>query len=123
MKCMDQMNPSFLLGIIKMSTFYNKIRNLTRKQLKDPTENKYTILAHTCEELGEASRAMCIEDSSRLKKHKKLDEPARSECVDLVICALSLFVANGGTEKEFEAIAIAKVKKWEATFRLNDDSN
>ena len=106
-----------------MNIIFNAIKKLTRKQLKDPTENKYTILAHTCEELGEASRAMCIEDSSRLKKHKKLDEPAKSECVDLTICALSLFFANGGTIKEFEIIASTKLKKWNDTFILNHDQN
>ena len=106
-----------------MNTIFKKIKDLTKKQLKDPSENKYTILAHTCEELGEASRAMCIEDSSRLKKHKQLDEPAKSECVDLAICAISLFFANGGTVKEFELIADAKLKKWNNTFRLNNDQN
>jgi hypothetical protein len=103
-----------------MNIIFKKIKDLTKKQLKDPTETKYTILAHTCEELGEASRAMCIEDSSRLKKHKQLDEPAKSECVDLAICAVSLFFANGGTVKEFEMISDAKLKKWQNTFRINE---
>lgn len=106
-----------------INIIFGKIKSLTRKQLKDPTESKYTILAHTCEELGEASRAMCIEDSSRLKKHKQLDEPAKSECVDLAICAISLFYANGGTTKEFEMIASTKLNKWDNTFKLNNDKN
>ena len=106
-----------------INTIFSKIKTLTQKQLKDPTENKYTILAHTCEELGEVSRAMCIEDSSRLKKHKQLDEPAKSECVDLAICAISLFFANGGTHKEFELIAFNKLNKWDNTFTQNDDKN
>ena len=106
-----------------INTVFSKINTLTKKQLTDPTENKYTILAHTCEELGEASRAMCIEDSSRLKKHKQLDEPAKSECVDLAICAISLFFANGGTHKEFELIAFNKLNKWDNTFTQNDDKN
>lgn len=103
-----------------MNMIFKKIKDLTKKQLKDPSESKYTILAHTCEELGEASRAMCVEDSSRLKKHKQLDEPAKSECVDLAICAVSLFFANGGTVKEFEMIADAKLKKWQNTFTINE---
>jgi hypothetical protein len=93
-----------------------RIGKLTSLQLTEASESKYTILAHTCEELGEASRAMCIEDSSRLKKHKKLDEPARSECVDLTICAISLFFANGGTIEELNSIMDAKLDKWENTF-------
>ena len=93
-----------------------RIASLTERQLQDPTESKYTILAHTNEELGEASRAMCIEDSSRLKRHKKLDEPAKSECVDLAICALSLFVANGGTLPVLLETLQSKLDKWQNTF-------
>lgn len=97
----------------------NAIQRLTAKQLEDPTESKYTILAHTCEELGEVSRAMCIEDSSRVKAHKTLDEPSYSEAIDLMICAASLVFANGGTADDIDRITEEKLVKWEKTFDIN----
>lgn len=103
-------------------TMFDRIRKLTAIQLADPTESKYTILAHTNEELGEVSRAICIEDSSRLKRHKKLDEPANSEAIDLMICAMSLFYATGGVDEDIEVISRAKLDKWENTFTINQDT-
>lgn len=96
--------------------YLERIKQLTELQLTDATESKYTILAHTNEELGEVSRAMCIEDSSRVKKHKKLDEPSKSEALDLLICAASLFFANGGDLTEIDGIIETKLNKWENTF-------
>ena len=95
------------------------IQRLTKKQLEDQTESKYTILAHTCEELGEVSRAMCIEDSSRVKAHKQLDEPSYSEAIDLMICAASLVFANGGTADDIDRVTEEKLAKWEKTFEIN----
>lgn len=94
----------------------NQIKELTKIQLEDPTENKYTILAHTNEELGEVSTAMCVEDSSRLKKNKKLDEPAWRESIDLIICGMSLFYVNGGKNEDFDEVVNEKLSKWERSF-------
>jgi hypothetical protein len=62
------------------------------------------------EELGEYAAARIVEKGF---KKKKLKENSMIEALDLTICALSLFFANGGTIAELGTIGQEKLKKWE----------
>jgi len=91
-----------------------RIRYLSEEQLKDPSENSYTILAHTVEELGEFSTAICIEDNSGVKGYKELGESASEEAIDVMICALSLYYSRGGKTEDIVPYLNKKLDKWES---------
>lgn len=91
---------------------FDKIQELTEIQLQNPEESVYTVLAHTNEELGEFCTAICVEDGAKVKGYKTLDESSSDEAVDVVICALSLFFARGGTIDQFNAVCDKKLPKW-----------
>jgi hypothetical protein len=67
------------------------------------------LLRNTMEELGEYCAAVTI--TQGIKK-KPLKETARQEAVDVIICALSLFYAEGGTDEELADYGMVKLKKW-----------
>lgn len=92
--------------------YHKKIKKLTKIQLEH--EDSYKILAHLVEELGETSSAMCIEDGGVGKDYKELPkETSAQEAVDIIVCAVSLFYARGGTKKQFLSIIENKLGKWE----------
>ena len=91
-----------------------RIRILSDKQLEDPDENIYTILAHTNEELGEFCTAICVEDGSSVKSYKTLKENSEHEAVDVVICALSLYYSRGGKTEDLYKTMTKKLNKWES---------
>jgi hypothetical protein len=68
------------------------------------------LFANTVEELGEYAAAKTVEKGV---KKKKLKESSLIESVDLVICSLSLFFANGGTLEDLAKIGQEKLNKWE----------
>ncbi len=102
-----------MTGTIELENMFKEIERLTDKMLEDPNEDTGTMLMHLMEEVGEFSTAVCIEDGSKVKGYKKLDEPSYSEAVDMFIVVASLFFKRGGTMKDFKEIAFAKLQKWE----------
>jgi NTP pyrophosphatase (non-canonical NTP hydrolase) len=91
-----------------------RMDTLTQKQCENENENSYTILAHLLEELGEVSTALCVEDNSKVKGYKKLDESSSDECVDVLICVMSLFFNRGGNMDQLMDVAETKLNKWES---------
>jgi hypothetical protein len=90
-----------------------RIQHLTELLLEDPAENPYTILTHLGEETGEFCTAMCVEDGSRYKSYKKLDETSYQEAIDMAICVFSLYYARGGKTEDIVAYMNKKLDKWE----------
>ena len=68
------------------------------------------LFANTVEELGEYIAAKTVEKGI---KRKKLKESSLVESVDLIICSLSLFFANGGKIDDLHKIGQDKLNKWE----------
>jgi hypothetical protein len=73
----------------------------------------------TMEEAGEYAAARLVEVGD---KDKELRESSQSEAVDLVIGALSLFYANGGTDEQLEPMALIKLDKWKKQQRKRIDA-
>lgn len=97
-----------------MKEILERIKTLTEDQLKNPSEDSYKILAHTMEEIGEFSTAMCVEDGSDVKGYKELDESSSQEALDVIICAVSLYYSRGGKTEDMEAYLNMKLDKWES---------
>jgi NTP pyrophosphatase (non-canonical NTP hydrolase) len=93
----------------RLYEFVERARDVTLNDLKSG-HGFDTLFRNTTEELGEVAAAVSIEDG---EKFKPLPEPSKVECVDLVICALSLFFARGGQVDELRKIADTKLPKWE----------
>lgn len=92
-----------------INEFLNRTQQITLQDLK--TNNSIELLVnHAVEELGEFAAANTVESGY---KKKELKESAKVEAVDLVICALSLFFAKGGTIEELATIGHEKLNKWE----------
>ena len=92
--------------------YQKKIEDLTKLQMTE--EDAYKILAHMMEEVGEFCEAMCIEDGGVGKDYKEPpEESSTEEAVDIVVCALSLFYARGGTKEQFLSVIEKKLGKWE----------
>jgi hypothetical protein len=89
--------------------FLTKVNGITNKDL-DKNHSEDLLFANTVEELGEYAAAKTVEKGI---KKKKLKESSLTESVDLVICSLSLFFANGGTLEQLCEIGQDKLKKWE----------
>ena len=96
--------------IIKM---FERIKQLTEEQLKNPKENVEKIMFHLLEELGEFSTAVCIEDGSDVKAYKVLDETSDKEAIDVFICVMSLFYARNGMTSDVISYTNKKLDKWE----------
>lgn len=93
--------------------FLKRVYHLTFKDL-DNGGTLDDLFRHTVEEVGEVSAAMTVEMG---QKNKKLKETATEECVDLVICALALFYAHGGTGAELVTIGNKKLDKWQNNYK------
>lgn len=68
------------------------------------------LLRNTIEEIGEFAAALSCEDGI---KQKELKETSLQESIDVVICALSLFYAKGGTNELLARYGQEKLNKWE----------
>ena len=88
--------------------FLSHTRKITLADLEVGHGKNY-LLRNTMEELGEYCAAVTI--TKGIKK-KPLKETPQQEAVDLIICALSLFYAEGGTDEELAEYGLKKLKKW-----------
>lgn len=94
---------------LQLFDFLVRNKSITHKDLaKNHSED--LLFANTVEELGEYAAAKTVEKGI---KKKKLKESSLVEAVDLVICSLSLFFANGGTIEQLSEIGQEKLNKWE----------
>lgn len=89
--------------------FISRVASITQADL-DMNHSEELLFANTVEELGEYAAAKTVEKGV---KKKKLKESSLVESVDLVICALSLFFANGGKMTDLCNIGQEKLNKWE----------
>lgn len=93
----------------KLYEFISRINQVTQADL-EKNHSEEQLFANAVEELGEYIAAKTVEKGV---KKKKLKENSLAESVDLVICSLSLFFANGGTLDDFCKIGQEKLNKWE----------
>jgi hypothetical protein len=70
------------------------------------------LVYNAVEEFGEFVTAVAVEDG---RKQKKLEETSQFEAVDMVICALALFFARGGTQANLATMMQHKLAKWQQT--------
>ena len=89
--------------------FLVRVAEITDKDLKK-NHSEDVLFKNTVEELGEYAAAKTVEKGV---KKKKLKESSLVESVDLVICSLSLFFANGGRFEDLVKIGQEKLNKWE----------
>jgi hypothetical protein len=76
-------------------------------------ETSEDMFLSATEELGEISTCLSVR---KKRKNKVLSETVSDEAVDLAICALSIFFAEGGTIEQLEEIGMKKLNKWEGYF-------
>lgn len=88
--------------------FLNRTKQITLADLATGHGKDY-LLRNTMEELGEYCSAVTITDGV---KQKPLKETPRQEAVDVIICALSLFYAEGGNDEELAEYGLVKLRKW-----------
>jgi len=91
-----------------MHDFLNTTQQLTMRAIEggDTVED---MLMSTTEELGEVAACLSAEKG---RKKKDLKEDSKTECIDLVICALSIYFAKGGDPNDIAKIGMAKLSKW-----------
>jgi hypothetical protein len=94
----------------KIIKLFDRIKEATTEELKKKTI--WEIFASAAEELGEVSQELSIEEESWGNGNKKVKEGSQVESVDLVICAMSLFFARGGTIEKLVDIGNKKMDKW-----------
>ncbi len=90
-----------------MEKFFEDVRQVTLADLE--RNDVQHLITSTVEELGEFVVAVKVEEG---RKNKKLDESSREEAVDVVLCALSLFYARGGTTEGLIEYGAKKLEKW-----------
>jgi len=95
----------------ELHDFVMEVRRLTDVQLKAGDDSD-TVFKHMMAEVGEVAEAMAVEGGSLTKKHKKLDESAREEMVDVIQCALSLYFSLGGDINHLINYGQKKNVKW-----------
>lgn len=89
--------------------FVSRVDSITKADL-EKNHSEDLLFANTVEELGEYAAAKTVEKGI---KKKNLKESSLVEATDLVICALSLFFANGGKMTDLCNIGQEKLNKWE----------
>jgi NTP pyrophosphatase (non-canonical NTP hydrolase) len=77
------------------------------------------MLLSTTEELGEV--AACI-SAEKGRKKKDLKEDTKIECIDVVICALSIYFAKGGKIEDIADVGIAKLQKWKENIQRRNET-
>jgi len=93
----------------KLYEFILRTAVITQKDL-EKNHSEDVLFKNTVEELGEYAAAKTVEKGV---KKKKLKESSLVEAVDLIICSLSLFFANGGKIEDLCKIGQEKLNKWE----------
>lgn len=104
-----------------MRMFLTEVRETTLADL-EKNHDINLLFKNTVEEIGEFAKALTVEQG--LKK-KEINESSKHEAVDVVICALALFYARGGTDEELAQYGLKKLLKWkerlaDETVRRND---
>ncbi len=94
----------------KINEFLDHTKKITLADLAGGHGIEY-LLQNTVEELGEYAAARSVLQGT---KTKKLKETPLQEAVDLIICALSLFYAEGGENEELAEYGLKKLNKWAA---------
>ncbi len=90
--------------------FLLRSQEISLDDLKE--KNVWHYLAAMNEELGEFCNELTIEEVVPGHLHKKVDEGTKNEGVDLVICALALYFARGGTIEHLAEYGLKKLGKW-----------
>jgi NTP pyrophosphatase (non-canonical NTP hydrolase) len=93
-----------------IKAFLERTKRITLVDLASGHDVDY-LFRNTVEEVGEFAAAVTIEAGI---KDKPLKETSTQEAVDVVICALSLFYARGGTDEMLAEYGQKKLNKWEA---------
>lgn len=89
------------------TVLFDRIKNLSSQESQDIFVN----LGYLVEEVGEISRTLLEDNGFKSKKNK---EKAKDECVDALICILSLYLKTGGNlENELFVKLDKKIDKWE----------
>ena len=96
--------------MIDFTKILNKIEKLTERDLRHKSISDLYLSAG--EEFGELGRAIKVEQVVYGNQHKTLDEPAKSEAVDLLIMAVAIYFATGGSSKKLSKNLQKKLKKW-----------
>jgi NTP pyrophosphatase (non-canonical NTP hydrolase) len=99
-----------------LRTFLSQVKSATLRDL-EKNHDINLLFKNLVEEVGEFAKALTIEQG--LKK-KPLDESSMHEAVDVIICALAIFYARGGTDEELTSYGLKKLCKWND--RLNDET-
>lgn len=94
-----------------LESLLETVRRITLRDLEN--KSVFELLASASEELGELSRELLIEENTFGNRHKKTDEGSQAEAGDLVIAALAMYVARGGTYASFVELMDRKLKKYE----------
>ncbi len=101
-----------------MNEFFQRIKDLTDLSYAKGDDVEKVMLS-TGEEFGEVATCVAVDLGH---KNKILEEPTTNECVDLAICALSIFFLSGGKLEDIVAIGNKKLTKWEEQlFQPNAD--
>ena len=98
-----------------------KLLELTQELTTSAIESGDSIedmLMSTTEELGEV--AACI-SAEKGRKKKDLKEDAKIECIDVIICALSIYFAKGGKIEDIADVGIAKLQKWKKNIQQRNE--
>ena len=93
----------------KLKQFLLRTQELT-KLAEEGGDTVEDMLVSTTEELGEV--AACI-SAEKGRKKKELKEDSKTESIDLVICALSIYFAKGGDPDDVAKIGLDKLNKWQ----------
>ena len=88
--------------------FLRKTKKITLADMATGHGRDY-LIRNTAEEFGEYCAAVTISEGIKIKP---LKESPKQEAVDLIICALSLFYAEGGTDEELASYGMTKLQKW-----------
>lgn len=96
-----------------MYNLLKRIQEATQIDLKH--KSIWELFASAVEELGEVSQELTIEEKTFGHNHKKIKEGSKVESVDLLICALAMFFAKGGTIEQLVEIGNLKMDKWKET--------
>jgi NTP pyrophosphatase (non-canonical NTP hydrolase) len=96
-------------GTVNMNKFLKRVEDITQKDLAK-NHSRDILFRHLVEEVGEYANAVTVEEGIKVKE---LKESSKVEAVDVVICALSIYFASGGTMKELVSIGNEKLNKWE----------
>lgn len=102
---------------VKLKHFIQDVFDTTEIDLETQTVDD--LVFNTMEELGEYVAALTVEKG---KKAKVLKETSRQEAVDVIICALSLLKASGGSIQDLRTYGVKKLAKWKNRVKNRSES-